>query len=159
MSKGTQAQMTIVGRLGRDPEKKTGGGYTFARLSVGVTVGFGTREKSYWVDCTVWGEKAADRAVDFLRKGSKVFITGEFGVNEWTNQRGEAQFTPTINVSTWEPLDSKADRDKLEGGSSSDNRGANRDDRVNPADKQQAKTGGGGGWGGMDDDLDDDVPF
>lgn len=73
---------TIAGNLGRDAElKPTQNGDQYCRFTVAVTTGWGDRKATTWWDVTRWG-KGADKLAGFLKKGSKVAVSGEISTRE-----------------------------------------------------------------------------
>jgi single-strand DNA-binding protein len=70
----------LMGHLGQQPElQKSRAGRPYTRLNVATNRHWvnddGKQEKSDWHSVFVWGEQA-ERCVEFLRKGAKVFIEG-----------------------------------------------------------------------------------
>ena len=80
------AQITLIGRLGKDVEIKTVGQSTVAKLNVGETVGFGENKSTNWFSCDLWGKQAESKLVDFLTKGREVYISGEFKAREYNGK-------------------------------------------------------------------------
>ncbi|SPY68173.1 Helix-destabilizing protein [Providencia stuartii] len=64
----------------------------------------------------MFGPKA-EKLPQYLTKGTKVTVTGEFVMEEWTNQNGEKKSAPVIIV------------EKIEFGSSSNQAGSQQPDR------------------------------
>lgn len=73
--------LTIAGNTGKDAEYKTTDKSEFCSFSVAVNVGYGDNKTTQWVDVTKWG-KGAQGLSGFLRKGSKVAVTGEMSLRE-----------------------------------------------------------------------------
>ncbi|HHR6225390.1 TPA: single-stranded DNA-binding protein, partial [Providencia alcalifaciens] len=76
-----------------------------------VKQGYGEHEKVSWVICKMFGTKA-EKLTPYLSKGTKVTVTGEFVMEEWTSQNGEKKSAPVIIV------------DKIEFGSNSNQAGS-----------------------------------
>ena len=74
------AQITIIGNLGADAERKRIGDNDVCNLRVGCKVGYGDRAVSTWWDVSVWG-KPAEWAAE-LRKGDAVTVMGEVTARE-----------------------------------------------------------------------------
>lgn len=73
-------QITIVGSLGRDPEaRQTQGGSTIVTLSVATNhsrkVGEDFEKQTIWHRVKVFG-KSGEACLRYLKKGSKVMVTG-----------------------------------------------------------------------------------
>ena len=66
--------MTILGNLGRDatlaytPNQKA-----VTNLAMAYKTGFGQNEKTQWIDCTLWGDRAV-KLQPHLLKGTKLVI-------------------------------------------------------------------------------------
>jgi len=74
------AQITIIGNLGADAERKRIGDNDVCNLRVACKVGYGDRAVSTWWDVSVWG-KPAEWAAE-LRKGDAVTVMGEVTARE-----------------------------------------------------------------------------
>lgn len=79
--------LNIAGYLGRDVETREVNGQTVANIAVAVTVGYGERQHTVWVDCAYWGKGAAAVA-PYLLKGQGVAISGEFDLETFTRRDG-----------------------------------------------------------------------
>jgi single-strand DNA-binding protein len=119
-------QVIISGNVGKD----------FARhrdskvlsFNVGVKNGFGKDAGSVWYRCSLWG-KAAESFSGSLKKGTKVFITGDLVHDEY---EGKPQFNVRVgSIDTGPRSDSPRTADT-------------------PAQNQHTT---------FDDDLEDSVPF
>ncbi|EOA5628551.1 single-stranded DNA-binding protein [Providencia rettgeri] len=90
--------ITASGNLGKDCEQRwTPNGKAVASFSLPVKQGYGEHEKTSWVICKMFGPKA-EKLPEYLTKGTKVTVTGEFVMEEWTNQSGEKKSAPVIIV-------------------------------------------------------------
>jgi single-strand DNA-binding protein len=97
-------------------------------FSVGVKNGFGKDAGSVWYRCSLWG-KAAESFSGSLKKGTKVFITGDLVHDEY---EGKPQFNVRVgSIDTGPRSDSPRTADT-------------------PAQNQHTT---------FDDDLEDSVPF
>jgi len=81
--------VTIVGRLGRDPELKLIGNNEthVCNFSIAVNESFKDssgewKERTDWFEITVWGNQAK-ACGENLAKGSKVLIMGKLTQNRW----------------------------------------------------------------------------
>jgi single-strand DNA-binding protein len=125
------ANITVVGRLSKDPESKTTtGGHALCNLSVPVETGFGDKKTTTWWNVTIWG-KRGDSASQYLKKGSWVAISGEPSVRQYDKGDGSKGFSAEINASNWDFVGNKEGGQQGGGGNQG---GGNR--------------GGGGGYGG-----------
>lgn len=74
----------LTGNLGNDHEMKhLPNGDALCEFSVGVKSGFGDKEKTLWVKCSMFGKRAAGQLPQYLVKGTKVCISGELSMDEW----------------------------------------------------------------------------
>lgn len=128
--------ITISGNVGKDAELRTVRDSQVLGFNVGVKNGFGRDAGSVWYRCSLWG-KAAEVFADSIKKGTKVFITGDLTHDEY---EGKAQFNVQVNSIDTGP---RVERDA-----------GYPDPRTFAlADKH------GGAHPDSDDDLDSDVPF
>lgn len=90
--------ITASGNLGKDCEQRwTPNGKAVASFSLPVKQGYGEHKKVSWVICKMFGTKA-EKLPEYLTKGTKVTVTGEFVMEEWTSQNGEKKSAPVIIV-------------------------------------------------------------
>lgn len=145
---GSLNRAELVGHLGADPDiKRTNGGNIIANLSVATSETWRDkqsgerREKTEWHRVVIFSEGLAKVAENYLKKGSKVFISGKLQTRKWQDQSGQDRYSTEIVLNGFDAkllmLDGKS-----EGGGSG---------------------GGGGGsrGGGRSNDIDDneDIPF
>lgn len=81
----------ITGNLGNPAEVKIlSTGTTVCEFSVAVKSGYGDKEKTNWVKCSLFGKKAEGRLPEFLQKGTQVAINGELELQKWDGGSGLA---------------------------------------------------------------------
>lgn len=69
-------QITIIGNLGRDPEQRfTPDGKPVTNFSVATSRKYKDTDETTWFRISTW-DKQAEACNQYLRKGSKVFVTG-----------------------------------------------------------------------------------
>lgn len=73
---------TVAGNLGKDAELRTAGSGQVLGFSVAATTGFGQREQTNWVNCSIWG-KRGEALAQYLKKGTPVTVTGEITTREY----------------------------------------------------------------------------
>jgi len=89
---------TFTGNLGKDGEQKfLSNGDSIVSMSVPVTSGFGDKQKTSWIRCTLFG-KRGESVMPYLLKGQLVGITGEFSMNEWTDKDGMKRLMPEVRI-------------------------------------------------------------
>jgi single-strand DNA-binding protein len=100
-------QCTFVGNLGRDPElREVGSGKKVLKFSIAVRPNYVPKgvEKPApnWVNVVVWGKTA--EALAGLRKGQRVFVTGEYQVSSYQGKDGTKKYNHEISGSICYPL-------------------------------------------------------
>lgn len=86
------------GNIGKDADQRwTPNGKCIASFSLPVKQGYGEHEKTSWVQCRLFGAKA-EKLPQYLIKGLKITVTGEFVLDEWTDQQGNKRTMPVIIV-------------------------------------------------------------
>ncbi|WP_108478609.1 single-stranded DNA-binding protein [Providencia alcalifaciens] len=131
----------VTANLGKDCELRwTSNSKPIATFSLPVKQGYGDHEKTSWVICKMFGPKA-EKLPQYLTKGTKVTVTGEFVMEEWTSQSGEKKSAPVIIV------------DKIEFGSNSNQVGSQKPALQPQQPQQQAPQNE------PPMDFDDDIPF
>jgi len=104
-------RVTLVGRLGRDPETKfTGAGQAVANFSIATDETYkdktGARQKrTEWHRIIVWG-KQAEIAQQYLKKGALIFVEGRIQSREWEKD-GEKHRSFEIVSSNFRMLEAK----------------------------------------------------
>jgi single-strand DNA-binding protein len=123
--------ITISGNVGKDAELRDTRDSKVLSFNVGVKNGFGKDAGSVWYRCSLWG-KAAEVFAGSLKKGTKVFVSGELTHDEY---EGKPQFNVRVGSIDTAPR-SEAGGSTAQSDTSSQN---------------QHTT--------FDDDLEDSVPF
>jgi single-strand DNA-binding protein len=87
-------RVLLIGNLTRNPEiRYTPSGTAVADLGLAVNENFKNKageviEQTCFVDVVVWGRQA-ETSVEYLHKGSPVFVEGRLQLDQWENQQGE----------------------------------------------------------------------
>ena len=125
-------KVTLLGRLGSDPELKDVGNTQVATFGMAtdrrVKKDGNWEKETDWHRIVAWG-KTAEAAEKYLNKGDVAFIEGRVSYREWKNREGEKRKTTEIVANEIKFLPSG------KGGGKSNSRG------------------------GGDDFGDDDIPF
>lgn len=111
-------QCQFIGNLGQDPEVKSlNNGGEVANFSLGVSESWkdkttGERkQKTEWVRVVIFGNLVSV-VKNYLKKGSKVFVSGKMQTRKWTDKDGAERYSTEIVLqgfdSKLEMLDSKA---------------------------------------------------
>lgn len=111
---------TFIGNLGRDPEVRFAqNGNKIVNMSLGVSEKWKDRdgqsqERTEWVRLVVFDERLADVAEKYLRKGSKIYVSGKMQTRKWTGNDGVDKYTTEVVLpkfgGTLVMLDGKAEQ-------------------------------------------------
>jgi single-strand DNA-binding protein len=85
--------ITISGNVGKDAELRDTRDSKVLSFNVGVKNGFGKDAGSVWYRCSLWG-KAAEAFAGSIKKGTKVFVSGELTHDEY---EGKPQFNVRVS--------------------------------------------------------------
>jgi single-strand DNA-binding protein len=109
MSRKEINQVTIVGRVGQDPELRYFESGT-SMASFSVAVNRPTKDKvTDWFDVKLWGRQA-EIAGEYARKGALVGITGQLDWDSWNDKTsGELVVKPVISGNDLRLMGSKSD--------------------------------------------------
>jgi len=97
-------QVTILGNLGQDPEVRyTNSGAAIANITVATSETWNDKNTGEKKESTEWHRvvlfgKLAEVAVEYLRKGSQVYIQGKLQTRKWTDQNGVERYSTEIVV-------------------------------------------------------------
>lgn len=146
-------QCNIIGNLGRDPEVRSfqnGGKVCNLRLAVSETwkdKNTGERkERTEWVSVAIFSEGLARVAEQYLRKGSKVFISGKMQTRKWQDQSGQDRYSTEVVLQGFDAKLVMLDGPQGQSGGQSA-----------PQRQQDQGSGYGGGYGDPDDGS--EIPF
>jgi single-strand DNA-binding protein len=77
--------ITVTGNLTADAVVKTiPSGKQVTSFSVGNNIGFGNNASTNFFEINLWGDSGS-KVAPYLRKGSKVGITGTLKIEKWSN--------------------------------------------------------------------------
>lgn len=130
-------QITIVGRLAKDPEIAGEGDQKRAKLSIPTSRGKGDKEKTTWHNVTAWGRQA-DFCEAYLSKGRGVVVVGEVQIDEYEGKDGVKKLSYQVRASS------------VQFGTDSKPQGGEKDSDA-PANPSDAPVQG--------DKIDDGIPF
>lgn len=149
-------QCQFIGNLGADPESRTfqnGGKVCNLRLAVSESWKDKStgekKEKTEWVSVAIFGDGLATVAERYLRKGSKVFVSGKLATRKWTDKDGGDRYSTEIVLQGPGAILTMLDGPQQTG------------ERKRGYDDAPAKQPAGGWAGGQSEDMDDDsdIPF
>ncbi len=102
-------QIVLIGRLTRDPEKKT---MKSEKVKVGFSLAVNRRFRSPdgqvetdFLNVTVWGRQA-EIAMQLLRKGIRILVRGNLQINTFEKD-GQKRWFTEINCENFQLLDPK----------------------------------------------------
>lgn len=106
-------KVTIVGRLGRDPEMKyTPQGTAVTEFSVATDAGYGDKKKTVWFRVTAW-EKMAETCNAHLAKGRQVLVEGTLSEPKpFQAKNGEWRASLDLTAREVKFLGSKGDKEE-----------------------------------------------
>lgn len=105
----SHASVTLVGRVGKDPESRsTSGGKTVVSFSIAVEDGFGDRATTSWFDISVW-DKLAEAVPKFVKRGAMVLVEGTIRIREYTDNSGNKRKATEVTGQTVKRLDTKSE--------------------------------------------------
>ncbi|MEH7107459.1 MULTISPECIES: single-stranded DNA-binding protein [Bacillaceae] len=115
-------QVTLVGRLTKDPEKKvTSEGIAMANITLAVNRNFRNHNGEFetdFVQCTLW-RRAAENTCQYCRKGAIIGITGRMQSRHYDAKDGKRIYMTEVVAETVRFLSSKpqtkATEEKKEG--------------------------------------------
>lgn len=140
-------QCSFIGNVGADPEiRSLNSGDKVANLRIAVSEKWkdkatGERkEKTEWVSVVVFGQLVGV-IENYVKKGSKLYVSGKLQTRKWQNQSGEDRYSTEIVLQGFD-----AKLVMLDGKSGSGE---------GQPQQQSSQTSGGG----YNNDLDDGIPF
>lgn len=138
-------QCNFIGRLGKDVEiRYIPSGDAVASFSIAVGWKSKDKEGAEWVNVTAWG-KLAEICGQYLKKGSRVFVSGRFKTEKYNDKDGVERYSVKIMADQMQILDPKESGD--------DDRAA-KQSKPAKVEKQPER------FSGLEDAFDEkDIPF
>ena len=101
---------SMTGHLGKDAETRfTQGGMAICSFSVAVSYGYGDKQGTNWIRCSLFGKRAEGKLPEYLKKGQKVAITGELRVREYDDKDGNKRTSVELSVNTLDLIGAKSE--------------------------------------------------
>ena len=149
-------KVILMGRLTRDPEVRYAQGdnpLAIARYSLAVDRrqarnNGGDEQTADFINCVAFG-RTAEFAEKYLRKGTKIAVTGRIQTGSYTNKDGVKVYTTEVVVEEHEFAESKNASGGNDGGYS--NGGF--------SNSAPAPSGAGDGFMNIPDGIDEELPF
>ena len=98
--------ITVTGNIGNDVGIAfTSGNKAYLKFSIANTPRIKKDEvwqdgATTWFNCTIWG-RDAETAIEHLRKGTRVIVTGRFAGNTYTDKEGKERTSLDISVDSY----------------------------------------------------------
>lgn len=105
-------KITLVGRLGADPEVRTlESGAMVAKFGLATSENYRDKsgewqEQTEWHDVVVW-RSLAERAQEYLKKGSLVYLEGKLTHRKWQDKDGNPRKTTEVVANYFRMLSSR----------------------------------------------------
>ena len=102
MAKGTVNKVTLIGRLGQDPEIRfTGEGNAVASFSVATNESWKSKdgniqERTEWTKVTVFGATAEKYVQPYVKKGNLVYVEGSLKNDKWQDKDGNDKYSTGV---------------------------------------------------------------
>jgi len=150
-------QYTFTGRLGKDVESRfTQSGDAVANFSVAVGDSWKSasgekKETTTWVRVVAF-KKLAEIMAQYLKKGSKVLISGRMDERKYTDKEGNERSSWEVTAEKMIMLDTKRDSEESQDAEQSEPRSSNA--RTSAKTEPTTRTDSSDG-----DGFDSDVPF
>lgn len=104
--------MQLIGTLGKDAEVKDVEKTKVINFSVAVNQGYGEKKTTLWVEAAKFGDKTA--VANYLKKGTKVFISGEPTLQNWTSKSGTQGTSLRLRVNELELLGENKSKEQVQ---------------------------------------------
>lgn len=105
-------KVTLIGRLGKDPETKTlPSGDAVTNFSIATTEKWKDKQSGEQKEATEWHRinmfgKLAEIAAKYLKKGALVYLEGSIKTRKWTDKDGIEKYSTEIKADTMKMLGS-----------------------------------------------------
>ena len=154
-------KVILMGRLTRDPEVRYSQGESplaIARYTLAVDRRFnrnGDDATADFINCVAFG-KSGEFAERYLRKGTKIAVTGRIQTGSYTNKDGVKVYTTEVIVEDQEFAESKSEFEANRG-SYQQNSYQQQNNYQQPAPSPAADVGDG--FMNIPDGIDEELPF
>ena len=124
-------KVILMGRLVRDPDMRGEGTGLCARYTLAVDRRFKKdgEDNTDFINCVVFS-KGAEFAEKYLKKGTKIAITGRIQTGSYTNKDGQKVYTTDVIVEEQEFAESKGSGQSNNNTSSADDDFMNIDPKI-----------------------------
>ncbi|HWO78188.1 MAG TPA: single-stranded DNA-binding protein [Bacillus sp. (in: firmicutes)] len=117
-------QVTLVGRLTRDPEvRRTPEGTAVTNVTIAINRHFRNQQgeiEADFVPCTIW-RKAAENTAQYCKKGSLVGVIGKIQTRFYENQEGKRVYVTEVVADSIQFIDTRSSKQSREPANGSTN--------------------------------------
>lgn len=102
MAKGTVNKVILLGRVGMDPEVRfMPSGTAVTTVNLATNDGYKDKQTGNFVENTEWHRvtifgQQAENIVQFVKKGSLLYVEGRIKTNKWQDQSGQDRYSTEI---------------------------------------------------------------
>ncbi len=163
-------KVTLIGRLGADPEVKSmpsGGSVT--NITLATSRRWKDKQSGERRDETEWHRitffnRIAEVVGEYLRKGSLIYVEGRIRTRKWQDQNGQDRYTTEIIAEQMQMLDSKSGGTANFDETSNNNTNFNNNQTSSPQQQSAAPVATNNPLPNTPppasyEDFDDDIPF
>lgn len=98
-------QITLLGRLGQDPETRTVGSTTVTNFSLATSETWKDKsgqkqERTEWHRCQIWGPRG-EAFARFHAKGDLALVCGSMHYRNWEDSDGNKRTSAEVKVRDW----------------------------------------------------------
>jgi len=122
-------KVTLIGRLGKDPEVRTlESGTNIAKLALATDESYKDKSGEWqtiteWHNIIMWRDMA-ERAEKMLKKGYLVYIEGKLTNRSWEDENGNKKYVTEVRANTFRLLRGEINGNKNNGQASKPNTAA-----------------------------------
>lgn len=99
-------EILLSGNIGKAEGQYTDTGKFIFKFSLAVTAGWGDNKTTEWYDGVAW-EKTGEIMNEYVGKGSRIQIRGDFKQEFWKSKEGEAKGKIVVTVRDFQFLSPK----------------------------------------------------
>lgn len=156
----------IIGNIGKDPEIKTlDNGNKIVSFSVATSESWKDKqtgekkEQTEWHRIVIFNQSLADIAEKYVKKGSKVYLSGKLKTRKWTDNSGIEKYTTEIVLGAFDGELLLLDAKDKTGSYPPPPEQSDYDDKTTGAAYQRAKDGWDTPTSTNNSELNDEIPF
>ncbi|MCU0444093.1 MAG: single-stranded DNA-binding protein [Microscillaceae bacterium] len=88
-------RIMLIGNVGRDPESRDYQGTKVVSFTLAVNERYTkdgkSEEKTQWFRITFWGGNSAEVVMNYVKKGSQVYVDGRLSTSEYVDREGKTR--------------------------------------------------------------------